>query len=286
MGEQIFAYPIESLAEHGIRFSFYSDKPSNNNPHKPKNSPISFQEYRDKFDKIISYIDSGEIEMLNFTQPTPIISQLSLEEIYEMSHGLYKCIVADKFVCFSPESFIKIKDNKIHTYPMKGTIKDSPQKLLDDAKELHEHTLAVDLLMDDLSKIATDIKIESFRYITEIKNSDSTIYQTSSHISATLSDSWRENFSSLLKNLLPAGSISGIPKERAIEITAEIEGYDRGFYCGVFGYFDGESIDSGVAIRYIEKDGDKLIYKSGGGITANSNALNEYNEMIDKIYIP
>ena len=70
------------------------------------------------------------------------------------------------------------------------------------------------------------------------------------------------------------------------EIPREIESYNRGFYTGVFGYFDGENIDSGVMIRFIEKEGEKYFYKSGGGITFMSDAEKEYKELIDKIYVP
>lgn len=290
LGKQIFAYPIDELDKHGIKFCFHCDKPSNNNPHKPISYPISYKKYLEKFNHIYEYIKSGDTYLLNFTQPTQIETSLSLDEIYESAHGLYKCKIADKFVCFSPEPFISIIDNKIETFPMKGTIssdvKDAKNVLLNNPKELAEHTMVVDLLRNDLSKVAKKVVVERFRYISEIPLESHTIYQTSSHISGTLDSNWRENISHILKELLPAGSISGTPKKRTIEIIDEIEGYDRDFYTGIFGYFDGVNLYSAVAIRYIQKDGDKLIYKSGGGITADSNPLDEYNEMIDKIYIP
>jgi para-aminobenzoate synthetase component 1 len=65
-----------------------------------------------------------------------------------------------------------------------------------------------------------------------------------------------------------------------------VEGYDRGFYTGVFGVFDGQSLRSGVMIRFIEKEGNTLYYKSGGGITIDSDASSEYEELVDKIYLP
>ena len=87
-------------------------------------------------------------------------------------------------------------------------------------------------------------------------------------------------------DLLPAGSISGTPKKRTLEIIKEVEEYERGYFSGVFGYFDGELFDSAVMIRFIENTPDGLVYKSGGGITLESNAESEYQEMQDKIYIP
>lgn len=90
----------------------------------------------------------------------------------------------------------------------------------------------------------------------------------------------------MLFKLLPAGSVSGAPKKRTIEIIREAEAYDRGYYTGVFGYWDGQILDSAVAIRYIEKSGDKLFFKSGGGITFQSNCDHEYDEMVNKVYVP
>jgi len=86
--------------------------------------------------------------------------------------------------------------------------------------------------------------------------------------------------------MLPAGSISGAPKKKTIEIIREVEGYERGFYTGIFGYFDGKNLDSAVAIRFIEKQGEKLIFKSGGGITYQSDWEKEYEEMQKKVYVP
>lgn len=80
--------------------------------------------------------------------------------------------------------------------------------------------------------------------------------------------------------------LQGLQK-KTVEILKEIEGYERGFYTGVFGIFDGKNLDSAVMIRFIEKDKDgNLFYKSGGGITCDSDCKSEYEEMIDKIYLP
>jgi para-aminobenzoate synthetase component 1 len=86
--------------------------------------------------------------------------------------------------------------------------------------------------------------------------------------------------------MLPAGSISGAPKRKTIEIIREVEEYERGFYTGIFGQFDGRNLDSAVMIRYIEQKGDHVIFKSGGGITSFSDCRNEYKEMLAKVYVP
>ena len=90
----------------------------------------------------------------------------------------------------------------------------------------------------------------------------------------------------ILEALLPAGSISGTPKKSTLQIIEEVEAYDRGFFSGVFGYYDGQKLDCGVMIRFIEKTNDGYVYKSGGGVTLDSNVLSEYHELLDKIYLP
>ncbi|MCK4920062.1 MAG: aminodeoxychorismate synthase component I, partial [Bacteroidales bacterium] len=196
----------------------------------------------------------------------------------------------DRFVVFSPESFIKIKNGKIYTYPMKGTaIKENPesaQKLLDDPKESAEHATITDLLRNDLSKVAKNVKVNRYRYIDEINTGGKTILQVSSEISGDLFPEYCNNFGDLFQKILPAGSVTGAPKKKTVEIIKATENYNRGFYTGVFGYFNGESLDSAVMIRYIEKEGDEYFYKSGGGITSMSDAKKEYRELIDKIYVP
>jgi para-aminobenzoate synthetase component 1 len=87
--------------------------------------------------------------------------------------------------------------------------------------------------------------------------------------------------------MLPAGSICGAPKKRTLEIITEAEGERRGFYTGVAGVFDGRDLDSGVLIRFIEQTpSGELRFRSGGGITAKSDARSEYDELIQKVYVP
>jgi para-aminobenzoate synthetase component 1 len=87
-------------------------------------------------------------------------------------------------------------------------------------------------------------------------------------------------------SLLPAGSVCGAPKAKTLEIIRTAESEDRGYYTGVVGWFDGSKLDSGVMISYIEKQGDHFYYRSGGGITDQSELQKEYQELIDKIYVP
>jgi para-aminobenzoate synthetase component 1 len=101
-----------------------------------------------------------------------------------------------------------------------------------------------------------------------------------------LENDWREHLGDILQALLPAGSISGAPKKSTLDIIESVEKYERGFFSGVFGIFDGQNFDSGVMIRFIEKSENSFFYKSGGGITLDSDARMEYEELQDKIYLP
>ncbi|MCK5719205.1 MAG: aminodeoxychorismate synthase component I [Thiomargarita sp.] len=260
------------------------------NSHILKKKPIHFAQYKQAFDYIIQEMIEGRTYLLNLSFPTPIEINTSLLNIFFSSQAPFKLYFRNQFVTFSPERFIKIQNNIIKTYPMKGTIDASipyaSAKILASEKEKAEHTMVVDLLRNDLSIVAKRIKVNKFRYIDEIKAGEKNLLQVSSEIEAKLATNWQEQIGNILLALLPAGSISGAPKKKTIEIIKTVENYQRGFFTGVFGYFDGKQLDSGVMIRFIEKQGNKFFYKSGGGITIDSDAMQEYEEMLEKVYIP
>jgi para-aminobenzoate synthetase component 1 len=256
----------------------------------------NFINYKEKFYRVINEIKNGNTYLLNLTSKTKILNNLSLHDIYNSSNARFKILFDDNqfydksFVSFSPERFIKIEDNKIFTYPMKGTIdsniKNAKEIILDDKKELAEHVMVVDLLRNDLGIIANSVNVDKFRYIDLVHTNKNSLYQISSQISAKLENSWQDRVGDILVSILPAGSITGTPKKKTVEIIEDIEDYDREFFTGVFGYFDGNSLDSAVMIRFIEKDlNGNLFYKSGGGITIDSDVNKEYQEMLDKIYL-
>lgn len=253
-------------------------------------APISFQEYKLKFDSVYNHLAYGDSYLTNLTIATPVVLQNSLVEIYERSSARYKLFHKDEFIVFSPESFVKIHNNKIYSYPMKGTIdasiQNAPEVILNNQKEMAEHVTIVDLIRNDLSIFAKNVCVNRFRYLDEIRTNKKKLLQVSSEIVGELDTDWKNQIGDILISLLPAGSVSGAPKERTLSIITEAERMKRGYYTGVFGYFDGQQVDSGVMIRYIEKDGDQYYYRSGGGITTQSNAEQEYQESIDKVYVP
>jgi para-aminobenzoate synthetase component I len=255
-----------------------------------KKYPIDYSTYRKKFNIVLKNLKDGNSYLVNLTYPTEIEFDLSLEEIFYMSSAKYKLFYNNQFTLFSPETFIKIKNNKIYSFPMKGTInadiKNAEKIIMEDKKELAEHVTIVDLIRNDLNIISRNIKVEKFRYVDKIYTNENNLLQISSIITGELENNYNEHIGNIIDALLPAGSITGAPKKKTIEIIKKAENYDRGYYTGIFGYFDGYNLDSGVMIRFIEKVKDKFFYKSGGGITIYSDPESEYQELLEKIYVP
>jgi para-aminobenzoate synthetase component I len=286
-GNSNYTNSIQEKYKPDINQPFLATAPK---PIKFQIFPVSFNYYLKSFTKVQEALRRGDTYLLNLTFKTRIETDYSLEEIFRRSTAKYKLLYQDKFVVFSPERFIMVKDGFIETRPMKGTISASVEnaeaRLLSNTKELYEHNTIVDLLRNDLNMVASDVIVENFRYIDRIKTNKGDILQVSSAIKGKLPTDYKNHLGELIASLLPAGSVTGAPKERTVELINQIENYERGFYTGIFGYFDGNRLESAVCIRYIEKEDGILYYKSGGGITALSIAREEYDELISKIYVP
>jgi len=252
--------------------------------------PISLHEYKEAFDTVMHHLDYGDSFLTNLTIKTKVRPNQSLRDLFHFSKAKYKLWLKDQVLVFSPETFVQIKDGKIYSYPMKGTIDASvpgaKEKVLSDQKELSEHVTIVDLIRNDLSIVSSNVEVSRFRYIDELITSDKTLLQVSSEISGDLPLNYNEHLGDVVVSLLPAGSVSGAPKAKTQEIIRQAEKEERGYYTGVFGYFNGTELDSGVMIRFIEQKGNEYYYRSGGGITTQSSLESEYQEAIDKIYVP
>lgn len=252
--------------------------------------PVSYTDYFNAFNKVMHNINAGNTFLCNLTFPTRIETNYNLHELFNIAQAKYKLCYYDQFIIFSPECFVRIENGRIYSFPMKGTIDASipnaKEIILSDKKELSEHTTIVDLIRNDLSIVATDVVVENFRYVEEIATNQKNLLQVSSKISGVLPDEYHSKIGDIIFSLLPAGSISGAPKKKTVEIIKEAETYKRGFYTGIFGIFDGITLDSAVMIRFIEKVGNQYYFKSGGGITFMSDPKSEYQELIDKVYVP
>jgi para-aminobenzoate synthetase component I len=297
-GEQGYLIPQNQFINTEINISFpnlhFETKPNvelSQSFHKLIPNPITQQAYLDIFNRVHKEILHGNSYLLNLTFATSLGENLPLQSIYLRAKAPYKLLFDDQFLFYSPESFIRIQNETVFSYPMKGTIDaalpNAEQILRENKKELYEHYTIVDLIRNDLSMISSNVEVLNFRYFEKIGTQTGAILQTISEIAGKLPSDWNLHIGDILFQLLPAGSISGAPKMKTMEIILENEPTERGFYTGVAGYFDGYSIDSCVMIRFIRKDTDgNCFYHSGGGITALSNGIDEYQELISKIYVP
>lgn len=287
-------YPLDSLPNH---IHFEINGVSNKKFDKEEKtsftfetSPLPFNTYKNAFNKAMDELTYGNSYLLNLTFPTSVNTNLSLGAIFRRSTARYKLLVDSQFVVFSPETFIKIEDGIISSYPMKGTIDASlpnaKQTLLNDPKEKAEHATIVDLIRNDLSKVASNVKVTEYRYVEKIEAFKKTLLQVSSKIEGKLPVNYPNTLGDIIFSLLPAGSISGAPKTKTIEIIRNTELNKRGYFSGIVGIFDGKKLDSGVMIRFIEQQKDKMMFRSGGGITAQSKVEAEYQELLDKVYVP
>jgi len=285
----------DELDERFVQFQSQQSR-AGNQDRKPneiiqwETKPIGLDVYKPKFDFVQQQIHQGNSFLTNLTQPTEVITNLSLLDLFQLGSAKYKLWVNGQFTVLSPETFVQIYDGKISSFPMKGTIDaaipNATEIILNDPKEQAEHATIVDLIRNDLSLVAEQVEVKRYRYIDKLTTNKQNLLQVSSEICGHLPENHRERLGDILFSLLPAGSISGAPKPKTLEIIESAERYERGFYTGVCGWFDGENIDSAVMIRFIEQQGERLIFKSGGGITAKSELNKEYEELIQKIYVP
>lgn len=268
----------------------YQPKEYAANPLEWTIEPVGYQAYEKAFLKVQEHIQIGDTYLLNLTMPTRIQTNLGIEEIFHLSKAPYKLWLKDQFVCFSPEIFVRIENGMISSFPMKGTIdatiENAEHRLLNDEKEVAEHHTIVDLIRNDMSMVASDISVERLMYLDRIHTNQGDLLQMSSQITGKLPLDYPSHIGTLIARLLPAGSICGAPKPKTVEIIKSVEPYERGYYTGVFGVFDGKNLNSCVLIRYIEQSKEGLIFKSGGGITFLSDCASEYNELIQKVYVP
>ena len=287
--------PLSEVDPHELLYDFqgvrnYTKNLRSEHPLRMERSLLDTEVYRRAFDYVIEQLQEGNSFLVNLTFPTEIKLNLSLQELFYRSEARYKLWWRGNLVVFSPESFVRMADGYVRTYPMKGTIDaavpQAQEKILHDSKEMAEHTTIVDLLRNDLSRFATQVQVRRFRYVEEIRTAHSRLLQVSSEIEGVLPLDYHRSLGDLLHELLPAGSVSGAPKPKTMQIIREAELGPRGYYTGVMGYYDGTVLDSGVMIRFIEQQGNRYFYRSGGGITARSVAETEYQELHDKVYVP
>ena len=252
--------------------------------------PPSLQVFNDAYGQVQDEIRAGNTYLTNLCFKTPIQTNWDLKTIFAQANAKYKLRYKDEFVFFSPETFVTMDNHEIATFPMKGTIdaaiSNAKEILLNDPKEDAEHATIVDLLRNDLSRVAKKVRLKEFKNLDLVENHRGAIWQMSSRIEGILAKDYEYKIGDIFSQLLPAGSITGAPKRKTLEIIQETEAHSRNYYTGVAGIVDGGFVDSAVMIRFIEKDMEQYSYRSGGGITSQSEVKKEYDELLKKIYIP
>ena len=188
----------------------------------------------------------------------------------------------------SPETLVKLNGNELFTFPLAGTRprgKDEKEdmrleiELIQDRKELAEHNMLVDLGRNDLGKISKFGTVEVEKYMSVEK------FSHVMHIGSTVKGIIKDDKNALdaIYAVLPAGTLSGAPKIRAMEIINELENNKRGIYGGAIGYIDLRgNLDTCIAIRIAYKKNGKVFIRSGAGIVYDSVSENEYTETLNK----
>lgn len=256
---------------------------------------FSEKEYCRMVEKVKQYIYEGDIFQ--------VVLSNRLEADYEGSllnaYRLLRTINPSPYMFYfssddmevagaSPETLVKLENKTLHTFPLAGTRPRGTsmeedgrlqRELLADEKECSEHNMLVDLGRNDLGKISQFGTVEVENYMEILK------YSHVMHIGSTVKGTIREDKCSLdaVDAVLPAGTLSGAPKIRAMEIINELENNKRGIYGGAIGYIDFTgNLDTCIAIRTAYKKNGKVFVRSGAGIVADSVPENEYKECINK----
>ena len=261
-------------------------------------SEISKNDYKGKVKKIIKYINDGDIFQANFTHKFIAYKPYNLSEYVfylnfrKKTQTPFSAFVhlGKTFICsFSPERFLKVNNLKVTTTPIKGTIKTNLNKEIDSQlkkdlqkseKNLAENLMIVDVLRNDISRVCKKGSVK-VKELAELKS-----YENVHHLVSTITGKLRKSSDviNLLISCLPGGSVTGAPKIRAMEIISELEHSNRGVYCGAIGYisFNGEA-DFNIPIRTVTFFDNFISLNCGGGIVADSDVQEEYQESIDKI---
>ncbi len=250
---------------------------------------MSVEEYEGKIKKIRELLWDGEVYQVCFTHPFEGDFKGDPFGLYVelfMKNPSAMCFYAEEddwaVVSNSPERLVSLRGGRLRSEPVKGTVArgEDPEFLLKDEKTYAELTMIVDLLRNDLGKVARlgTVNVKEHQSLMELEN----VWHSYSVIEAELADG--KGLMDVLDAVFPGGSITGCPKIRAMEYIAELEDYERGVYCGSAGYISlNGNADFNIMIRTGRVQNGKLVFPSGGGIVMDSDASAEYQETLDKV---
>ena len=260
------------------------------------NQSDTLEQYSQKVEKIKEYIREGHIFQTVLSQRWTIETRQTGFELYKELRELnpspylyYFNFGEFEVIGSSPEMIVKQQGNRVYTCPIAGTrprgadaeedalLKD---ELLQDEKERAEHVMLVDLARNDMGRISEfgTVKVTQFM---EVQN-----YSHVMHIVSMVEGRKKGEFHplDLVSSFLPAGTLSGAPKIRAMEIIDELESVRRGLYGGATGYIDfSGDMDFCITIRTMINKGDRVYLQAGAGIVADSVPENEYKECCNKV---
>jgi len=256
---------------------------------------IPEDDYSEKIERIKEYILSGETYQVNFTNKVSVTTKVdpgtafaNLLRQQPVAYSAFLNVAGHHILSLSPELFFRVEQGRIITRPMKGTMDrglDATEdtqaaiRLQNDEKNHCEHVMIVDLLRNDLGRVCTmgSVQVNDIFSIEKYE----TLLQMTSTVSGTLRPGL--TYYDIFKGMFPSGSITGAPKIRTMQIIRELEKTPRGVYTGSIGYMspDGSSTFN-VAIRTIDLCESHAHMGVGGGIVADSNPHDEYNECLLK----
>ncbi len=256
-------------------------------------------EYSDRVAAIHEWIRAGDVYQLNFTAPMRIRTKGGVSAIYArlrerqpVSYGAFlHWQVGRRILSFSPELFFRVDGEGgsrcILTRPMKGTAargrttredRAIAQWLSSDPKNRSENVMIVDLLRNDLGRLAEFGTVRAEKLFAVERHP--TLWQMTSTVSAKLRT--EVGFRDIFRALFPCGSVTGAPKVRAIQLLSELEGEPRGVYTGAIGFFSPQQTVFNVAIRTLELEGDRGAMGVGSGIVIDSDPAEEFRECLLK----
>lgn len=265
--------------------------PLEQNDYTPEwQSNFSRTEYESAVQKIIDYIHEGDIFQANMSQQfradlpagfSSFAHYCHLREVSPAPYSAYLNFGGFVISSSSPELFLRVEDNAVTTMPIKGTARSHEDKatLENSSKDRAENVMIVDLLRNDIAKSCTPESVEVPK-LCQLET-----FSHVHHLVSTVTGKLKSgtNATELLKNAFPGGSITGAPKMRAMEIIEELEPLARGPYCGSLALIGSDNqLESSIAIRTLIFEKDHVRFNVGGGIVADSNPAQEYDETLAK----
>lgn len=259
-------------------------------------SNMDKQAYSEKFYKVQEYLLSGDCYQINlaqrFSAPYQGNEWLAYKKLTRVNSAPFSSFIRLKqgaVLSLSPERFLQVSDDKIETKPIKGTRPRSvlPEQDQANANELKqaekdraENLMIVDLLRNDLSKVAEPGSVEVPKLF------DIESFPAVHHLVSTVTAKLKSPYTALdlLRGAFPGGSITGAPKIRAMQIIHELEPDPRSVYCGAIGYIKPNGdMDTNITIRTLVCNNNKIYCWAGGGLVADSQCDAEYQETLDKV---